>query len=325
MRELIENFPQQLKSAAQIVSQTTITFKNPIHQIVVTGLGGSGISGTILYNFFKEKSNIPIYVNKSYRLPVWVNEKTLVIVCSYSGNTEESLSALHEATTNKCQIAAITSGGKLNQLAIENNYQKVLVTGNMPPRAAFGMSFTALLYVVEQANIADKNWSSEISTVANFLQLQQKEIEILATVYAKALLQKIPVIYTEDRLGGVSERWRQQLNENSKTLCWHHVIPEMNHNEIVGWSEEYKEVCPIFLEDGLEYPQNLKRLNIVKDLIKNKVIDIISVKAKGANELEKLFYLIHLGDWISLVLSELKGTDPIEIKAIDYLKSKLSE
>ena len=151
------------------------------------------------------------------------------------------------------------------------------------------------------------------------------QIKIDAKEVANQLHGKIPIIYTTDRMESVAVRLRQQINENSKMLCWHHVIPEMNHNELVGWRIKDDKLAVLYMRNNDDFKRNQVRIDINKEIISKYSSNIIEVHSKGSSLVERAMYFVHLGDWISWYLSEMRGVDAIEVDVIDYLKSELSK
>src|SRR5690606_24788271 len=196
------------------------------------GLGGSGIGGTVASQIVANDANIPIIVNKDYKIPAFVNENTLVICSSYSGNTEETLEMLALAEAKGAEIACVTSGGKLEEIAKGKGYNLITIPSGHPPRAAFGFSLPPLFKLLHHYHVINNSFAEDFSKSIVNIDNNETFIKDEAKVLTEKLFGKIPVIYSDASFEGVSVRFRQQINENSKMLCWHHVIPEMNHNEL---------------------------------------------------------------------------------------------
>jgi len=326
MKNLIQDFTKHLGHSIDIGSK--VKFKNTeanIVNICISGLGGSGIGGSIVSDLVLSSCSKPIILNKGYHLPGFVSDHTLVIISSYSGNTEETLEALSIAEQRGAQIACITSGGKLKEIAIQKGYNYIEIPGGYPPRAAFGYSSLQSLFILNQYNLIHDDFVAQLHNTVKLLDAQKKEIQDEAELIAKSLLNTIPVIYTEEKFAGVAVRFRQQINENSKMLCWHHVVPEMNHNELVGWAGSPKNVFVVWLRSNLEYYRNAKRLEINQSIIKDRGQNSIEIWAKGENIIEQSYYFIHLCDWVSYYLAELKEIDATEVSVINKLKTALAK
>lgn len=326
MDDLIQAFPEQLKRAIQIGEGAKIgKSKFPIRNILISGLGGSGIGGTILANVLRDDIAVPIIVNKEYQIPAFVNENSLVIISSYSGNTEETLSALMQAFKKNAQIVCITSGGLIKEYAETNDIDYVQIDGGAPPRSAFGQSFIQLLYILSSLGVLENEFKQYIQTTIELLKAEETAIKEQAKKIAEELTGKIPVIYSDAKFEGVSIRFRQQINENSKMLCWHHVVPEMNHNELVGWREKNEKIAVVFIRNNADFERNQERMEFTKDVVSQYTSHVTEIYSKGDHDIIRCLYLIHLTDWVSFYLAELKGVDAIEIEVINKLKGKLAE
>lgn len=324
MKDLILNFPKQLNEAVTIAGKAALSAPSaPIKNVLICGLGGSGIGGTLVKEMVHDESPVEIDVTKSYTVPAYVNENTLVICSSYSGNTEETLEAYRLAKEKKAHIICITSGGKLLENAKKDGYSAIVVPGGMPPRACLGYSLTQLLHIFHHYHIAPEH-VSQITGAAALLEKEQTAIMKEADAIASRLVGKLPVIYSTALNEGIAIRFRQQLNENAKILCWHHVFPEMNHNELVGWSHAYPEISVVMFIEKEEHPRNRLRIEICRKIFEKYAGDIIEIHPKGANAIEKKIYWIHLGDWVSYYLSEKRNVDAMDIKVIDQLKKELA-
>jgi len=326
VKELIANFSLHLREAIANVSESNL--KKPealINNVLITGLGGSGIGGTIAAELSAPIASVPIAVNKDYNLPAYVNENTLVIVCSYSGNTEETLSALDIAMSKKAEIACITSGGKLNEIAKAKGFNCLNMGDGNPPRSMLAYSFTYLFYLLRFYDVALFDVKKDIRNAADLLDNEEESIKQAAHQVAKQLEGKTTAIYAVSGNLGIASRLRQQLNENAKMLAWEAEVPEMNHNELVGWEGGNNRFAALFLRNDSDYIRNQKRIDIIKKIIDKKTDTLIEVWSKGSSPIEKALYLIHLGDWVSYYLSEINQVDIIDIKSIDLLKSELSK
>lgn len=324
MKELVKNFPKQLHEAVTIAGRAQLlTPSAPIRNVLICGLGGSGIGGTLVKETVLDEANVPIDVMKTYTIPAYVNENTLVICSSYSGNTEETLESYRLAKESKAQVVCITSGGQLLENAKKDGYAAIVVPGGMPPRACLGYSFTQLLHILAHYKVAHEH-ISQVSSAAALLEKEQANIMKEADTIATKLVGKLPVIYSTALNEGIAIRFRQQVNENAKILAWHHVIPEMNHNELVGWSHPYPEISVVMFIEKDEHPRNRLRIDICRKLFEKYAGDIIEIHPKGINAIEKKMYWIHLGDWVSYYLSEKRNVDAMDIKVIDQLKKELA-
>lgn len=326
MKDLIEGFSRQLHEATGIASKAVLTpAPRPMANVLISGLGGSGIGGTIVSELAADSATIPVLVSKGYFIPAFVSPSTLYIASSYSGNTEETLACLEQAIERGAHIVCVTSGGKMADLARKHQLDLILIPGGMPPRACLGYSLTQLIRIFEFHGLLKNGSLAEVEAAAAFLDAEEAGIVASAKALSEKLSGKIPVIYSTTGNEGVAIRFRQQINENAKMLCWHHVIPEMNHNELVGWPSGTENIAVVIFRDPSEYERNDYRIAINKSVFEKYTSNISEVYSKGSNAIEKAIYLIHLGDWVSMFLAEKSGVDAVEVKVIDFLKSELAK
>lgn len=325
MKNLVANFASQLNEAIQIGEKATFTQPvNEIRNILVTGLGGSGIGGTLISQITERELLLPLHVCKDYFIPAFVNQHTLVIISSYSGNTEETLQAMEAALLQKAKIVCVTSGGKVLEIAKSNGLDHIIIPGGMPPRSCLAYSFTQLFYVLQGYKLIGDFYKLQLKKSFTLLQAEEEQIKQSARKLAEKLVNKIPVIYAAANYEGVAVRFRQQIDENAKMLCWHHVLPEMNHNELVGWTEKHDNIAVVMFRNNDDYIRTQKRMEISREVISKFTADFYEVWSKGDSQLEKSFYLIHFGDWVTWYLSEIKNIDATEVNVIDYLKGSLA-
>lgn len=325
MKKLIENFPNQLREALTIADAAKLSPKHNIQNIVITGLGGSGIGGTIISELVSDSCPLPILTNKDYFLPSFVNSNTLVIISSYSGNTEETLEAMQQALNKNAQIVCITSGGKVELIAKEHKLDVIKIPGGNPPRSCIGYSLIQLIKIFVHYGFAPVSLLTDVKNSINLIENENSNIVTESKQIAKSLLNKIPVIYSLGSCEGVSVRFRQQINENSKMLCWHHVFPEMNHNELVGWTTRNENIAVVTFRTAYDYKRTQKRFEVCKSVFEKYSASVTDIVAKGNSKAEQFIYLINIGDWISVQLAELRGIDPVEVNIIDHLKKELSK
>ncbi|MBL4709895.1 MAG: bifunctional phosphoglucose/phosphomannose isomerase [Flavobacteriales bacterium] len=326
MNGLIADFTSHLREAIEVGKKTNFTnTDNSLMNVLICGLGGSGIGGTIISQLISEECQLPITVCKDYRIPSFVNQDTLVICCSYSGNTEETLEMYDQAYDKGAEIVIITSGGKFAEIATDKGHNMIQIKGGFPPRAAFGISFPQLFFVFHQYGLISDSFLLEIEGSIQLMDAEENAIQSEAKELAGKIYGTLPIIYTEAPMEGVAIRFRQQINENSKMLCWHSVIPEMNHNELVGWRTENKKLSVIVFRSKDEYYRNTARITKTKEIAGNYTSNINDVFAKGEGKIQQSLYLIHLGDWISYELSVLKEIDSVEVDVITGLKNMLAK
>ncbi len=326
MNDYINEFSNHLREAIEIANNTTLSpYSKEIRNILICGLGGSGIGGTIVSDIISSKVNIPIAATKDYSIPNFVNEHTLVIANSYSGNTEETLYALEKCQARGAEIAVITSGGKLKTIAEENKYNNIIIPGNQPPRAMFGYAFTELFFMLNHYGIIDDSFKSDFDKAITLIDTEKMDIQKQAMNLAKKMYKQTPVIYVAKGFEGVAVRFRQQLNENSKMLGWHNVVPEMNHNELLGWRTNVDDLAVVYFRNKCDYDRNQIRMDINKKVISKFTSNISEIWSKGDSLIENSLYHISVGDWTSWYLSEMNNVDAIEIDVIDFLKGELAK
>jgi glucose/mannose-6-phosphate isomerase len=325
MKELVQTFGQQLLEAIDLTKNLKDTYDGKhITNIMISGLGGSGIGGSFVQDYFVHaKSKIPVMVNKDYDVPAFVNEQTLFIACSYSGNTEETLEAIAKAAKQKATICCITSGGKLMEIAGKKNYPVLGLPSGYPPRSAFGFSSVALLKMLSMYGLIGNSYQKEVYEAVAIFTEEKKNLEKQAKLVAKKLLNKQIFLYCGSGNEAMTVRFRQQLNENGKVLACHHVYPEMNHNEYVGWRTK-GDIAVVNLFNGFEHKRTVARFEITKPIIKKYAKDIIDIHAQGKGFITRSLYLLHIGDLISVELADLRNIDATEVKVIDHLKNALS-
>ncbi len=327
MDQLIERFPAQLLEALEIGNNSTINkHDREINKVYVAGLGGSGIGGNFVQEFVKDECKVPFVVGKGYDIPAWVDSNTLCIVSSYSGNTEETLHAFEIIKGTGAKIVCLSSGGKLIAEAKENGYDHIKLPDDWPsPRACLGYSLTQQLFVLNKLGLISESSIGQIKKSVDLIKFNMDDIKAEAKKVANFFIHKMPIIYTTNRMGAVALRLRQQINENAKMLCWHHIIPEMNHNEVLGWGIKNEDFAVLYFRNEDDFKRNAVRIDINKDIISKYTSNIMEVYSKGNSLVEKSIYFVHLGDWISWYLSELRGVDAVEIDVINYLKGELAK
>ena len=326
MIEHIEAFSKHISEAMQIGEAAKLKgAANEIRNILVTGLGGSGIGGTIVAQLCEKELRVPFNVSKDYFIPAYIDKYSLVIVSSYSGNTEETLQALEAAQKQNAKIVCVCSGGKVAEIAKANNLDLIFIPGGKPPRSAFGYSATQLFYVLRGMKLISNDFTTQLKNTIALLDAEEENTKRNARALAEKLIGKIPVIYAAANYEGVAVRFRQQIDENSKMLCWHHVFPEMNHNELVGWTEKHEDVAVILLRNNDDYSRTQKRMEVCKEIFTRYTSSIHEIWSKGNSQIEKAFYLIRFTDWVTWYISEIKNIDCSEVKVIDYLKGELTK
>ena len=337
MLELIALFPAQCREAVAIGRSFTVrrSFARGYETIVCTGLGGSAIGADIARSYLADTSGTPIFVNRNYGLPAFVNKKSIVIASSYSGNTEETLAAYKDARSRGARIIAITSGGQLKKIASADGCPVVIIPDHLPPRAALGYSFFTLLSVLAKLGVVGDQSKEMNEAIQVIGRLRDTTVGPMVTgranaaeAIARRMYQKFPVIYSgQDHIDAVATRWRGQLAENAKTLSSNHVFPEMNHNEIVGWDNPrrlLKSFIAVLLRDRGDRPGVARRMDITAAILKKSGFNVLEVESVGSGLLARIFSLIYIGDFVSYYLALLNRRDPTPVERIVRLKKDLA-
>ncbi len=335
MLGILESFDGQLEEALEIGLQADISIQKAIGTVLVCGMGGSAMAGDFLRAYLGTDLKIPLLVNRNYSIPGFADESTLALVCSYSGDTEETLSAFNEARRRGCQIICLSSNGELQRCSVEHGYPFLQIPGGSPPRAALGYLAIPLLIVLARLSlISDRceEISRSVSWVRSRIELyglESPEEGNAAKGLALQVHQKIPVVYgSEDRLEIVAKRWRGQFCENGKQLAYSSALPEMNHNEIAGWKHPapaLQQLLPIFLRDREDHPQIQVRTELTRQLVAEKSETFLEFWSEGESWLERLWTLILLGDYASLYLACLNRENPTPMRVAEDLKSRVRQ
>jgi len=334
--KLIAAFPEQCRSAVN--TGRSLKFNGSYsgcENIVYSGMGGSAIGADLVRSYLMHDACIPIYVNRDYVIPKFVSSRTLFIASSYSGDTEETLSAYGLAKKKNARIMVITSGGKLADMASKDEFACIRMPSGYPPRCAVGLSFFLSLFSLIKSGYADERAGDIDEAVGMLRALRDEKLSIgvkcsmnISKQIAMAVYEKYPVIYgASDRVDSVAIRWRGQFAENAKHLASSQLFPEMNHNEIVGWqnpSSLSDGFVAIFLRDAGEDKRVSKRISITRDILKKEGFDTMEVSSAGDSALSRMLSLIYIGDFASFYLAVLNGVDPTPVDKIVYIKRKLN-
>ncbi len=335
MLETLAGLPEQCKAALRLGHEAPLPDLKKPRQVVMGGLGGSAIGGDLVRVLVARETRVPVAVVRDYLLPAYVNEETLVFLTSYSGNTEETLSAYEDAGRKGAGRIVLTTGGKLAELARRDGVPLIRVPAGLPPRSSVGyLSLPVLLVLARLGIISFKEEAGD--ELVEILRRTREELEPAtpreknrAKDLALRLYGRIPVVYGSTHTTEVAAtRWKGQINENAKALAYCNVFPEMNHNEIVGFEappELLRSLAVIFLRDNADHPRVQARIEITKGLIADKVAGIDEFRGEGSHLLSRIFSLIYLGDYTSVYLALLYGINPRPVAVIDHLKGELNK
>jgi len=339
MLDFAVDFPAQVERAAEIgqgfVSSSRLTLRSP-RQVVLAGMGGSGVGGEFLARLCEPRASVPILVCRNYEIPAFVDPDTLFIACSHSGDTEETLAAAAAARRRGACVLCITTDGRLKHFARRHGIELLEIPRTdppMPPRAALGYLLVPLLWVLGSVGLyADA--AGEIEEAVPLLERLRERVgprvptaRNQAKRLANQLVGKIPWIQgTVGLMSVAAYRWRCQFNENSKTLAYSSEYPELNHNEVVGWELAKRlglGVEVVVLRRPGDHWRNRARVDITRKLLKGKA-KVHMVEAQGRSPLAQLLWTVYLGDFTSLYLAFLNGVNPAATDAIIVLKKELA-
>ena len=296
--------------------------------MVIAGVGGSAIGGDLFRTYMARVSPCPVHVIRGYRLPLWVDSRTLVVAVSCSGSTRETLTMFQQARDLHIPLVAVTRGGELAQAAQESNIPVIRLQGNSPPRTTLGTTLSILLALAQFLELIPPGESplqeahSLLTSMATDLRPSSGGGEALEL--ALKLQGSIPLIYAGGPLlESVATRWKGQFNENSKTPAFTNTFPELGHNEIVGWEGDMGPFHLVLLRDKEETTLQKRTIAAAMELLKNRCRGIEEVTSRGNSLLARLLSLVYMGDWASYYLALIKGVDPTPIPLIEELKRRI--
>jgi glucose/mannose-6-phosphate isomerase len=323
---------KHFSNAKKIARAVVINYTKP-RTIIIAGMGGSAIAGEIIKHQIREKIKVPIEICREYRLPAYANEKTLVFIVSYSGETEETLSAFLDALRRKCMLICISSGGKLLEIAKKLKVPCLSIPLGIPPRAAFLYFFLPINIILERIGLVS-NIKPELDEAIEVLKRisseNSPEIQLINNVSKKLASDingKIPIVYGFGIYSAVTKRFKQQFNENSKVPAKWNVFPELNHNEIVETESRYRNsLYAYILLRAQNEPKGINRhVEAAKEVILKKTNNVHEVWSIGKSDLAKILSTVYLGDFASIYLAILQRVDPTPIKTITSLKEKIKK
>jgi glucose/mannose-6-phosphate isomerase len=325
-------FPAQVSRALEISRQTPLTaLASPPRAVVVAGLGGSAAGGDFVRGLFDQQATLPLFVCRDYDLPSWVGEDTVVFASSYSGNTEETLSAYHQAKERGAKVIVVTSGGKIAELAKAAGDPLIIIPGGQPPRTAMGFMLVPVIEACVQLGLLPtQKWDEVLDGLEKIVtDFGVETIANQAKDLARFMHGRPVVLYgLGSWQGSVAYRWKGQIGENAKAMAFSHSYPELCHNEILGWGHS-DEQSPngwalVTLRDGRESAKMEARARISARLISDHA-ENRDVFARGESLLERMLTLALIGDYVSLYLAALYEVDPETIDAINTLKAELAD
>ena len=334
MLDRLHEFPDECRKALELAMRFPLPQSlREADKVIILGMGGSAIGGDLVASLAETESTVPMQVYRGYHLPAYVDDRTLVIGCSYSGNTEETLTCLRQSVARGAKTIAITTGGQLRELARGANFPAFVYDYKSPPRAAFPYGFITVLCFMQRLGFVSAA-AAGIEQLPYFLVDETKEIEESlpesgnsAKQLARFMHDRLAVIYGAEFLSEVAHRWKTQINENSKAWAVYETLPEMNHNSVVGYEfppDMKRHVSVIMLESTFLSPRIQLRFEVVKRLLDKAGIAFKTVSANGSSPIAQVMSTVLLGDYASYYLAMLNGAEPGPVHAIDYLKDELA-
>jgi glucose/mannose-6-phosphate isomerase len=339
MMGAVLSLPEQCEAARRIASAADLgalagrRFAN----VVIAGMGGSAIGGDLLRSIFEPHLEMPVAVSRDYHLPGYVGRETLVITASYSGNTEETLASYDAARKAGASLLALTTGGELAKRAARDGVPMIVIPGGLQPRAAVGYALVPLVVLAGRIGLMSERLAGDIDEMIAVLIGVRDECNpgvAQASNRAKSLAARwagaIPVIYgSHAERGVVAYRWKTQINENAKAFATWGVLPELDHNEVVGWSGHGLQTRPeqalsvVFLRDEREPEQIRRRAELTEQIVAKRAAHVAQIWSSGDSALARAMSLVYVGDFASCYLAYVYGEDPTPVTIIDWLKTEL--
>lgn len=301
-----------------------------IHNVVLAGMGGSALPAVFLGSW--PGVNVPLEIARNYNVPQYVNERTLFISSSYSGNTEETLAALDEAEAKNAQIVVVAAGGKLAERAEKAGYPLFRIPGGIQPRMCSFYFLAAFIQLLEPLGLVAKGSKDELHETSQWLSERADnwsaavpQAENRAKQLATELSGKSVVVYAGPKLFPAANKWKICMNENAKNVAWRNELPEFNHNEFIGWSSHptEKPYAVVDLRSNLEHPRVQRRFEVSQRLLEGKRPAPQVVEAEGQTILQQLLWAAMLGDFTSIYVALLNGVDPTPVDLVEQFKQEL--
>lgn len=322
MYQIIKDFPFQFDKGIRFAEG--VRAKQPVKQAIISGMGGSAFPGDIVRAYLEDALMVPVAVSRDYSLPNRIGPDTLVICSSFSGNTEETISSMYDALDREAQVVVITTGGRLESLCEQFDLPVVRLgkeVPNMQPRASSGYIFAACLSVMANSGlISDRSRElMELGQYLSWLELEQRAMDM-----AERLADHIPVIYSSAYYGDILARIiKIKFNENSKTQAFYNVFPELNHNEMVGFTHVRARYHFILLRDKADQPRVRRRMDVFGELFQERGLPVMQVNLEGDSFLKRVFGTIYLFDWVSYYLALRYGVDPAPVDMVEDFKKAM--
>jgi glucose/mannose-6-phosphate isomerase len=324
--------PEHLRDAVFRVESAIMEESDATAGLVVAGMGGSAIGGALARAALGDHATRPIFVTRAYGLPSWTTPDTMVLCASYSGNTEETLACYESAGALGARLAVVTTGGKLAEMARADGVPVIPLPGGFQPRAAVAYMIVAALEVAAACG-AGPRLTPEIDVAASHTERLVSEWgpdsspDSLAKEIARGLHGTTPVIAGAGLTTPIAYRWKTQINENAKQPAFNHELPELDHNELVGWdgAQDVGRFSAVFLDDSDAHPRVKARMDLTEQLISGNAAASFHLETRGQTSIERVISLVLLGDLVSIYLATLRGVDPGPVTVIEELKAELAK
>ena len=322
LRQVILDFPSQFAKGLEVAKDVKVG--SDFKRLVVSGMGGSALPTEILKTYLEEiGTDLEIIQNRNYGLPKKAYRNALNFIVSFSGNTEETLSSFSEALENNLQMVVFTNGGQLLELAKAKNIPHVVIPNCIQPRCAIGYFFSAMLKVLANSGLTE-NSESVILKNQDYLQTIVLPFEEKGRNIAKKLVGQTPIVYASELLKSIALILKIEFNENAKTPAFWNTFPELNHNEMVGWTLPQGKFHVLIFQEKNIHPQVLKRMQITAELLKAKGMKTDFIALEAENILDTIFSAFLMGNWISYYLSLEYGQDPTPVAMVEEFKKLLA-
>lgn len=332
MLGLVAEFPDQVEEAWRISRGIELPW-GALRAVAVLGMGGSAIGGDLVRGIWSDRLTVPVEVIRSYDLPAWVGQDTLVIASSKSGGTEETISALSTALERRCPVVVVTTGGPLKGVAQQAGLPLATFPAHGTPRSSVGYSMGILAGILERAGALVLDHAEIAAGVAASREMAARCEPNIATAdnpakqLAWALLDRYPIVVASGFLAPVARRWKAQLNENGKTTAAFEELPEATHNTVVGFEQPESlrdHLGVVLLESDLDHPRNVRRAGLIGELLETAHISHQVVRASGQGRLGQALSAITMGDYVSVYAAFTYGVDPSPVSVIDHIKQQLA-
>jgi glucose/mannose-6-phosphate isomerase len=328
LRQVILDFPNQFEVGLELAKSAKA--KGNFKSVVVSGMGGSSLPADILRTYLSETyfkgektKSFQIFQNRTYKLPREAYAGALNLFLSYSGNTEETIEALQESIKNGLPSIGIATGGRLEEICKKNNIPCVILPAGIQPRYATGYFFSAMLQLLKNCSIISANLEiipKLAKKIGANILISEKEGKNIA----KKIIGKTPIIYSTENYQSLAMIWKIKINENAKTPAFWNYFPELNHNEMVGFTLPQAKFHVLSLKNEKDHPQNLKRMEITSNLLKKQGIGTTFINMHQGDVFETIFSTLILGDWVSYYLALAYGQDPTPVDMVEDLKKLLA-